>query len=153
MIVRARRSVEVVVDGVRLPRWRLERFCARALRASGFSTWDVSVILCGDERIARLNSRYRGRRGPTDVLSFSRDDPPGAGSVCGDLAISLETLRRNAAAYGCTEEEELKRLAVHGLLHLAGMDHGRGSGGPMLALQERLLDELAGGRVGGERRR
>jgi probable rRNA maturation factor len=60
-------------------------------------------------------------------------------------------MRRNAAAYGCTRDEELKRLTVHGLLHLAGMDHGRGPTGPMLELQERLLHGLRGERIVGGR--
>jgi probable rRNA maturation factor len=146
----AARRVEVAVDGVPVPRWkaRFARFCTRVLEAAGCVRWDVSVLLCGDERMAALNERYRGKTGPTDVLSFLRDEPvEQAGTVAGDLALSLDTLRRNAAAFGCTEEEELKRLAVHGILHLAGMDHGRGHGGRMLALQERLLLDLETERI------
>jgi probable rRNA maturation factor len=149
------RRVEVAVDGIRVPRWtrRFSGFCARVLAAAGFQRWDVSVLLCGDERMAALNERYRGKKGPTDVLSFLREEPGDAsGVVAGDLALSLEMLRRNAAAFECTEEEELKRLAVHGILHLAGMDHGRGRGGRMLALQERLLKQLEAERiVGGQK--
>jgi probable rRNA maturation factor len=108
--------------------------------------------------MAGLNERYRGKKGPTDVLSFLRDEPDERARgvpaesrlVAGDLALSLEMLRRNAAAFECTEEEELKRLAVHGILHLAGMDHGRGHGGRMLALQERLLKQLEAERIVGE---
>jgi probable rRNA maturation factor len=153
------RKVEVAVDGVRHPRWEsdLPRFCSRALREAGYASWDISFLLCGDRRITELNDKYRGKKAATDVLSFPREDgAPGkvprgtveatprgtAEVVVGDLAISLDTLRRNAAAFGCTEDEELKRLTVHGLLHLAGMDHGRGRGGPMLELQERLLESL-----------
>ena len=144
------RRVEVVVEGIRPPRWkgRLAAFCARAMTAAGFEAWDVSILLCGNERMAALNERYRGKKGPTDVLSFLRDETdPSRGLVAGDLALSLEMLRANAAAFACTEEEELKRLAVHGLLHLAGMDHGRGHGGRMLALQERLLRDLESERI------
>jgi probable rRNA maturation factor len=165
---RPHRRIEVAVDGIRRPRWEadLPRFCARALREAGYASWDISFLLCGDRRMTELNGKYRGRKTPTDVLSFPRESeargtPPRdavAGPVAGDVAISLDTLRRNAAAFGCTDDEELKRLTVHGLLHLAGMDHGRGRGGPMLELQERLLERLhrvhvirgPGGR-GGER--
>jgi len=157
---RPRRVVETSLDGVRRPSWhaRLSRFCATALREAGCREWDVSLLLCGDERMAALNARYRGRKGATDVLSFPRAEPPGGAaaavpqsSVEGDLAICMDTLRRNAAAYGCTVDEELKRVTVHGILHLAGMDHGRGRGGPMLALQERLLESLHAERIIGER--
>ena len=145
------RRVEVSVDGVRHPRWEAElpRFCSRALREAGYASWDISFLLCGDKRMTELNDKYRRKKTPTDVLSFPREaraggTPPRAAveAVAGDLAISLDTMRRNAAEFGCTEDEELKRLTVHGLLHLAGMDHGRGRGGPMLELQERLLESL-----------
>jgi probable rRNA maturation factor len=99
------------------------------------------MLLCDDRKITALNGRYRGRNRPTDVLSFPGDET-GTGVVAGDIAISLDTLRRNAAAFGVSEEEELKRLTLHGILHLAGMDHGRGKGRKMLALQEKLMEQL-----------
>jgi probable rRNA maturation factor len=149
---RPERRVEITVSGILVPRWRprLARFCGLALAEAGCEQWDLSILLCDDQRMAALNERYRGKKGPTDVLSFLRDEPDaGTGAlplashlVAGDLALSLDTLRRNAAAFDCTEEEELKRLAVHGILHLAGMNHGRGRGRGMLALQERLLRKL-----------
>ena len=51
-------------------------------------------------------------------------------------------MRRNAASFGVTENEELKRLLIHGILHVAGMDHGKGRSGPMLDLQEKLMAQL-----------
>jgi probable rRNA maturation factor len=150
------RTVEVVVDGVPAPRWRgrLRRFCARALREAGAGQWDLSLLLCGDVRMADLNGRYRGKARPTDVLSFPREAslrrntmPVRGAAVTGDIAISLDTLRRNAREYGVTEDEELKRLVVHGILHCAGMDHGTGKGRTMLSLQERLLSALREERI------
>jgi probable rRNA maturation factor len=88
----------------------------------------------------------------TDVLSFPEEDGRKSDPVEGDIAISLEALRRNAAEFGVPENEEMKRLLVHGLLHLAGMNHGRGRGGVMLALQEKLLDTLRLERIYGEKR-
>jgi probable rRNA maturation factor len=136
-----RRSVEIAVEGVAAPASRvaLKGFCARALLAAGMTGWEVSILLCGDERIAGLNRRYRGTTRPTDVLSFPAESAGGEGIAAGDIAISLPALWRNAMAYGVSNDEELKRLLVHGLLHLAGMDHGRGKGRKMLALQERVL--------------
>jgi probable rRNA maturation factor len=138
------RLVEITVAGVAAPRWRnrLSRFCAKALAAAGFEEWEISLLLCGDVRITELNARYRGKHRPTDVLSFPGEQGGAPGRVAGDIAISLDTLRRNAAEFSVTEDEELKRLAVHGILHLAGMDHGRGKGRTMLALQEKLIEQL-----------
>jgi probable rRNA maturation factor len=102
----------------------------------------VSILFCGDERITALNRRYRGKTSATDVLSFPAEEGSRKEPVRGDIAVSLPALSRNAAAYGVSENEEMKRLLVHGLLHLAGMDHGRGKSGKMLALQEELLEKL-----------
>ena len=149
------RSVEIAAEGVRVPRGlkRLSAFCAVVLREAGYSSWTVSILLCGDERITALNKRYRRRSEPTDVLSFPEQEGRTGDPVEGDIAISLDALRRNAADFKVPENEEMKRLLVHGLLHIAGMDHGRGSGGAMLALQESLLDGLRAAWIFGEKRK
>jgi probable rRNA maturation factor len=117
-------------------------FCRKTLRAIGAEGWDVAILFCDDGTIARLNGKYRGKNRPTDVLSFPRSRERGI--VTGDIAISCDSLSRNAEAYGASEDSELRRLLIHGLLHLAGMDHGRGKGRGMLALQERIADRLDG---------
>ena len=150
-------TVDVAVAGIPTPRWksRLARFCLKALEAAGADGWELSVLLCDDGLIRSLNARYRSRDRPTDVLSFSQREGhssqiarEGAGASCaGDLVISLETLRRNAASHGVGEEEELRRLVVHGLLHLDGMEHGRGRGRAMLDRQRAVLTALADERI------
>jgi probable rRNA maturation factor len=119
------------------------------MREIGAAEWDLSILLCDDARMRKLNGRYRGKDNTTDVLSFPREEHHRRSAaslegsvVAGDIAISMDTLRRNAFALSVTEEEELKRLLIHGILHCAGMDHGTGKGKGMLALQERLLGEL-----------
>jgi probable rRNA maturation factor len=73
--------------------------------------------------------------------------PPVPGQrAAGDVVISLETLRRNAAASGIPESEELKRLLIHGILHLEGMDHPN-EDAEMLEVQERILALLKKERV------
>ena len=139
-------AVEIVVEGVRAPAWksRLAGFCAAVLEKLEADPGELSILLCGDARMTELNARYRGIDRPTDVLSFSRGEP---GRLAGDLAISLETLARNAAAWGVTRDAELKRLVIHGILHLAGMDHGRGKGSAMARRQAGLERELEGERI------
>jgi probable rRNA maturation factor len=138
------RVVEIAVDGLPMPPWRasLSRFCCRAAVAAGFGGWEISVLLCGDERMKGLNARYRGKKAPTDVLSFAREEESRDAVLAGDLAICLPAMRRNAERFAVTEDEELKRLLIHGILHLAGMDHGRGKGRAMLSRQEELLEKL-----------
>jgi len=139
------RRVETAVSGVAAPPWRLRlsRFCRGVVAAAGFDGCEISLLLCDDARIAALNARYRGQNRPTDVLSFPREEGGEGRDVAGDIAISLPAVRRNMKAFGVTEDEEMKRLLVHGILHLAGMDHGKGKGTGMLALQEELIERLS----------
>lgn len=154
---RARNTVSISVDGLRAPAWRerLRRFCLAALGEMGARGWEVSVLLCDDRAMRRLNARYRQEHAATDVLAFPQREGPRGGDprMAGDVVISLDRLRRNSIAFGVSEAEELGRLAVHGLLHLAGMDHGGRHGDAMLLRQELLLQRLAPTRVLARRRR
>ena len=89
-------------------------------------TMEISLTFVGDEEIAEINEKYRGVARPTDVLSFpmfEADEPLCSGSSLGDLIISADTMKRQAAEYGHSEKRELCFLFVHGLLHLLGYDH------------------------------
>jgi probable rRNA maturation factor len=106
---------------------------------------DVSVLLTTDLAIRRLNRQFRGKNKPTDVLSFPAEPIPGlraAEQTTGDLAISVETARRQGAACGHSLGTELKVLILHGLLHLAGYDHEADSG--RMDRRERALRERLG---------
>jgi probable rRNA maturation factor len=80
---------------------------------------EVSVILTTDEEIKALNSRYRNLGEPTDVLSFTIDEP----LMLGDIAISADTAQRQAVSNGNTLRKELVQLYIHGFLHLLGFNH------------------------------
>ena len=137
------------------PAWlpALAVFADRVLARLGEDAWDLSIVLCGDAFIASLNREYRHKDGPTDVLSFEQgdwydDDGAGRRFLAGDIVISLDALARNAEDFSVPEGEELKRLVVHGILHLSGLDHdGNDPGEPMLARQEALLITLAEERI------
>ena len=99
-----------------------------------------------DAGIAELNSQWRQKSGPTDVLSFAAlDDAPdwreGAAVELGDIIVSLDTAHRQAADHDHSLRYELHWLISHGLLHLLGWDHpDERSLSAMLGLQEHLLD-------------
>ena len=136
-----------------VPKWgrALGRFSRRVLDKLGRDKWDISVLLCDDTTIGRLNRRYRGKAGPTDILSFAMEGgnfPNPTKRQSGDIAISLDTLKENALRFGISEDEELRRLLIHGILHLNGMNHKSNSNTePMLRLQERILSELGGQKI------
>ena len=101
----------------------------------------------GDEEIAEINEKYRGVARPTDVLSFpmfEADEPLCSGSSLGDLIISADTMKRQAAEYGHSEKRELCFLFVHGLLHLLGYDHeiSEAEEKMQFARQDEVLDLL-----------
>lgn len=101
--------------------------------------------LCDDREIARLAGDYGRRRRATDVLAFAQREGRGRGDreCLGDVVISLETARRQAARRGVTLQRELETLLIHGCLHLHGLDHLRPSDrARMRALERHLAWEL-----------
>jgi probable rRNA maturation factor len=137
--------VEISLDGVEPPLWleRAAAFAEAALAKLGKNNWDLSVLFCSDEVIRSLNRQYRNRDEATDVLSFTLGESAGERFLPGDIAISPERAAENALRFGVPPGEELRRLLIHGILHLGGMDHASNDKEePMLALQEKLLTEI-----------
>jgi probable rRNA maturation factor len=117
----------------------LARFVTRAGHAAHLHG-AVNVLLTSNRELRALNSRFRGKDRPTDVLSF----PPVLGlanAFAGDVAISAEMAAHNARLLGHSPAEEVKILALHGMLHLAGYDHERDHG-EMARTEERLRKSL-----------
>ncbi|MCF8104502.1 MAG: rRNA maturation RNase YbeY [Desulfohalobiaceae bacterium] len=79
--------------------------------------------LTGDRGISGLNNSFLGLCGPTNVLSFPEQTETG-GRCLGQICLSVETLLREARLYGQDPAEHLYRLLAHGILHLAGYEHG-----------------------------
>jgi probable rRNA maturation factor len=96
--------------------------------------------LAGDRTLRRLNRSYRGKDKATDVLSFPAAEEL-AGLHGGDLAISLDTAKRQAEEHGHTLRDEVRVLLLHGLLHLSGMDH-EADGGEMAEREGGLRERL-----------
>ncbi|EOA28591.1 hypothetical protein CARUB_v10024811mg [Capsella rubella] len=91
----------------------------------GYETVDLSVMLCNDDFICKLNKEWRGEDHATDVLSMSQHVPELKLPVLmmGDIVISVETAARQAAERGHSLLDEIRILVIHGLLHLLGFDH------------------------------
>ncbi|MDE5944916.1 MAG: rRNA maturation RNase YbeY [Rikenella sp.] len=101
------------------------RGCKRAvgtwMRAAaaeeGFSLGEVDVIFCSDRYLLEINRRYLQHDYYTDIITFDYSE---AGSLSGDLFISVDTVRNNAEEYGVMFHVELLRVIIHGVMHLAG---------------------------------
>jgi probable rRNA maturation factor len=110
----------------------------------------VSVILCDDEVITHINSSYRNRDYATDVISFAYRDNPFPGTAecgteeLGDIYISLPKALAQAPEYGNDPRTEVRRLLVHGTLHLLGFDHERSEKDRVLMedLEDGIMHEL-----------
>jgi probable rRNA maturation factor len=123
--------------GRRSPARGLAAWLAGAAPARARGTVDIALV--DDRTMRRLNGTYRRQRKTTDVLSFPAGDAPRAlGSrFLGDIAISLDAARRQARALGHPVGQEVRILALHGLLHLLGYDHETDQG-EMRRAEERL---------------
>ncbi len=117
----------------------LDRFIARARRAAGLRA-AVNVLVTSNVELQELNRRFRGKDQPTDVLSFPA--LPGLKPrYAGDIAISAEIAAHNARVLGHTAAEEIKILALHGILHLRGYDH-ESDQGQMARREQKLRSDL-----------
>jgi probable rRNA maturation factor len=107
----------------------LSRFVMRARRQSRLRG-RVNVLVTGSAAMRTLNARFRGKNKPTDVLSFpsERAISSGRAGFAGEIAISADIAAQNAARLGHSVASEVKVLALHGILHLAGMDHEHDNG-------------------------
>lgn len=151
----------VAADGIDEPSWlgNVEPFLQKMAAELGFDGQEASIVFCGDEMIRELNKNYRNIDAATDVLSFENgekftDEDGSQWTLAGDIAVSVDTLKKNAEYFGIDENSELKRLLLHGLLHLNGYDHGeehiekgKAPECEMLRLQEEILLKYEGEKI------
>jgi probable rRNA maturation factor len=107
-------------DGIRLKGWRnlvkvIKNIIAEGNRLPG----DISFIITGDSEIKNINNEFLGHDFNTDVITFDYNK---GDIVAGEIYISKDTVKDNAADYNVSLQEELKRVIIHGVLHLMGMD-------------------------------
>ena len=88
-----------------------------AAKAEGFTIGELNYIFCSDAYLLDINQKYLGHDTLTDIVSFDNSEDPKM--IEGDIFISIERVRENAIKFD-TKDSELKRVMVHGLLHLAG---------------------------------
>ncbi len=149
------------VDGIDEPEWlgNVEPFMQKLAKELSLDGQEVSALFCDDAIIQGLNKNYRNIDAATDVLSFEngekfKDEDGVEWLLAGDIAISVDTLKKNAEYFGCDVDSELKRLLLHGLMHLNGYDHGeehiekgKAPECEMLKLQEEILLKLKGEKI------
>jgi probable rRNA maturation factor len=124
---------------VRINRKAVISFCVAALRSLNQPPTTVSVALVNRQEIHALNSRYRDKDYATDVLSFSYEKTVlEDGPFLGEIVLAPEIADKQASTYHTTLERELRKLLVHGILHLLGFDH-ESDRGRMNRIQTKLM--------------
>ncbi|MGB4333747.1 MAG: rRNA maturation RNase YbeY [Chromatiaceae bacterium] len=123
----------------------VKRWAAAALKGRRKQA-RLSLRILDEAESAALNLRYRGKAGPTNVLSFSFEPPPGLPGpqpFIGDLAICAPVVEREALEQGKSLEAHWAHLVVHGILHLLGHDHrDEAEAQEMETLETRIMEEL-----------
>lgn len=122
---------------------RLALAVLAAERARGVS---LSIAFVGPAAIRRLNRDYLGRDGETDVVAFALDSGVSSPRLVGDIYICPRVAAARAREFGEPAAREVRRLVVHGVLHVLGYDHEEGPGrtrGRMWRRQETLLSRYA----------
>ena len=114
-------NIEFLCEGeIKTFPWKdkFESMARRLLREEGCEK-DVNIVLCSDEFVRNMNRDYRGLDKVTDVLSYEWREE----GFLGEIYIARDQVKRQAPEYGNTFYAEMKRVIVHGLLHLSGYDH------------------------------
>ena len=130
----------------KIPKLILRKEARRILSDSGCPDARLSILILDDAGIREINREYLGKDRPTNVISFAMQEGEGAGiqpDLLGDVVISAETAARDAAEADVSVESELYFLLLHGILHLLGYDHERGTAADARRMQAREQELFA----------
>lgn len=118
--------IETTRPDLDIPRAMIRQTVLRVLRGEGRQGARLTVIIVDDPYIRRLNQTYRHLDRATDVLSFGMDEPGDeTGDLLGEVYLSIDRAYEQAIRFDVSLDDELRRLTVHGCLHLLGYDHHR----------------------------
>lgn len=139
--------ITYTTDGVKMPaikRRDVNAWIKTVAKSYGKSVGDVAYIFCNDEKILEVNRQYLQHDYYTDIITFDYcEDLVEMGisdTISGDMFISLDTVRTNAAGLGVDYMQELHRVIIHGILHLLGInDKGPGEREIMEAAENNAL--------------
>lgn len=122
--------VEINISDKRfyLPLIRVRSFCKKCIDKAWEKAHEPSIIsltLTNDDKIKKLNRRFRKKNKPTNVLSFENPHKPAKREMwaAGDLVLSFDTLKKEAIAQHISFRSHMAHLLIHGCLHLQGYDH------------------------------
>ena len=122
----------------RIPKALIREWVRQVAASYGRTENGIGYIFCDDAKILEVNRQFLGHDYYTDIITF---DYSSGRKISGELYISLDTVRSNALQLGTTYEEELRRVNIHGILHLCGInDKGPGEREIMEAAENKALE-------------
>ena len=105
----------------RLPEKRRTReWLTEVAREEGYAVGEINYIFCSAERLLEINREFLNHDYYTDIITFDESDLRGEGVINGEIYIDVETVADNAAQFGASRLDEMRRVVVHGVLHLCG---------------------------------
>lgn len=118
-------TISYYSEGVAVPpflRREVNRWIEAVAESYGYKVGGLAYQFCNNEKILEVNQKYLSHDYYTDIITFEQSVEEGL--LFADIIISTEMVEMNAKEYGCTREEELFRVMIHGVLHLCGLDDG-----------------------------
>ncbi|MEI8272462.1 MAG: rRNA maturation RNase YbeY [Paludibacter sp.] len=114
--------IQYIAEDLKLPtleKQKINRWIKETAAEYEKKTGDIAFIFCSDERILEINKQYLNHDYYTDIITFDYSE---GRIISGDIFISLDTVQSNATEFKVSFEQELKRILIHGILHLCGQE-------------------------------
>jgi probable rRNA maturation factor len=96
----------------------VRKWITETIVAEGFKLAELTYVFCSDQYLLQINQQYLNHDTYTDIITF--DNSEEHNTIAGDIFISIERIKENAAKFAVTEAQELHRVIIHGTLHLLG---------------------------------
>ena len=116
-------AITYITENVNLPKQfkkrQISKWIKYIIQTHERKTGAIVYIFCNDEKILEINTQYLKHKFYTDIITF---DYTKGNTVSGDIFISLDTVKTNSERFKTNYEEELRRVLIHGILHLCGID-------------------------------
>jgi len=114
-------NVENLNTIVKIKKNQIKNLTRTVLSGEGILQAEINIIFVDDDYITRLNKEYLNKNNTTDVISFNLTDNNGSG-LEGEIYANIDQITRQADDFHVSQEEEIFRIVIHGLLHLMGFD-------------------------------
>lgn len=114
--------IQYIAENIKMPvleKQKVNRWIKDVAADYGKKIGDIAYLFCTDERILEVNNQYLKHDYFTDIITFDYSE---RNIISGDIFISLDTVKSNAAEFGVSFNDELHRIIIHGILHLCGQD-------------------------------